>query len=192
MGGDGGSGVSERVVNQLLTEMDGLEGRRNVFVIAATNRPELIDAAMLRPGRLDKLLYVPLPGPEDRASILQAVCRGVCVDREEVDLAAVGRDGRAEGYSGADLAALVHEAGINVLREMRAREEGEEEEEEEEVVKIGKRHFEAAFARVPPSVSARDQKRYLSMRTSLCRARGAAGGGEGGGGGGGGEEGKKE
>ena len=63
-GGDGNS--SERVVNQLLTEMDGLEDRRGVFVIAATNRPDIIDPAMLRPGRLDKLLYVPLPTKEDR------------------------------------------------------------------------------------------------------------------------------
>jgi len=173
--GGGGGGVSERVVNQLLTEMDGLEGRRHVFVIAATNRPELIDPAMLRPGRLDKLLYVPLPGPEDRASILQAVCRGVAIDREEVDLDGVGRDGRAEGYSGADMAALVHEAGINVLREGReGRREGGREGGRRLI--IGRRHFEAAFERVPPSVSVRDQKRYLAMRHNLCRARGAAGG----------------
>lgn len=61
---------SERVVNQLLTEMDGLDERRDVFVIAATNRPDIIDPAMLRPGRLDKLLYVPLPTAEDRLQIL--------------------------------------------------------------------------------------------------------------------------
>ena len=60
--------MSERVVNQLLTELDGLESRRSVFVVAATNRPELIDPAMLRPGRLDKRLHVPLPTPEERAS----------------------------------------------------------------------------------------------------------------------------
>lgn len=58
---DGGFASSCPQVNQLLTEMDGLEARRNVFVVAATNRPELIDPAMLRPGRLDRLLYVPLP-----------------------------------------------------------------------------------------------------------------------------------
>jgi ribosome biogenesis ATPase len=66
-----GSQVSERVVNQLLTEMDGLEGRKQVFVIAATNRPDIIDPAMLRPGRLDKLLYVKLPGPRDRTAIMR-------------------------------------------------------------------------------------------------------------------------
>lgn len=73
---------SERVVNQLLTELDGLDDRRNVFVIAATNRPDIIDPAMLRPGRLDKLLYVPLPTNEDRLQILETVTRRlpVCED----------------------------------------------------------------------------------------------------------------
>lgn len=75
---------SERVVNQLLTEMDGLDERKGVFVIAATNRPDIIDPAMLRPGRLDKLLYVPLPNNDDRHSILNTVCKKVplapCVD----------------------------------------------------------------------------------------------------------------
>lgn len=72
---------SERVVNQLLTEMDGLEERRGVFVIAATNRPDIIDPAMLRPGRLDKLLYVPLPDKNDRHSILQTNCRNVPLEQ---------------------------------------------------------------------------------------------------------------
>jgi ribosome biogenesis ATPase len=63
----GGGGVSERVVNQLLTEMDGLDARRDVFVLAATNRPDIIDPAMLRPGRLEKLVYVPRPAPANRS-----------------------------------------------------------------------------------------------------------------------------
>ena len=100
---------SERVVNQLLTEMDGLEERRGVFVIAATNRPDIIDPAMLRPGRLDKLLYVPLPTKEDRHSILKTVCRKVPI-AEDVDLLKVSHDPHCEGYSGADLSALVREA----------------------------------------------------------------------------------
>lgn len=76
---------SERVVNQLLTEMDGLEERVGVFVIAATNRPDIIDPAMLRPGRLDKLLYVPLPNSEDRLQILRTCCKKVPLS-EDVDL----------------------------------------------------------------------------------------------------------
>jgi SpoVK/Ycf46/Vps4 family AAA+-type ATPase len=62
-------------VNQLLTELDGMESRKNVFVVGATNRPDIIDAAMLRPGRLEKLLYVPLPSPADRLQILRAVTK---------------------------------------------------------------------------------------------------------------------
>ncbi len=85
--------VTERVVNQLLTELDGLEERRNVFVIAATNRPDIIDPAMLRPGRLDKLLYVPLPNEADRLSILETLCKDKPVD-PAVDLKAVAYDQR--------------------------------------------------------------------------------------------------
>ena len=70
-GNDSGNQASERVVNQLLTEMDGLESRAATFVVAATNRPDMIDPAMLRPGRLDKLLYVPLPPPDGRSAILR-------------------------------------------------------------------------------------------------------------------------
>ena len=79
------------MVNQLLTEMDGLEERRGVFVIAATNRPDIIDPAMLRPGRLDKLLYVPLPTKEDRLSILTTVCRSIPI-ASDVDLKKIAYD----------------------------------------------------------------------------------------------------
>jgi ribosome biogenesis ATPase len=96
-GGESSSGVSERVVNQLLTELDGLESRREVFIIAATNRPELIDPAMLRPGRLDKLVYVPLPKPEDRVSILHAITRNVAL-ADDVKIEEIGMDPRCEGY----------------------------------------------------------------------------------------------
>lgn len=63
------------MVNQMLTEMDGLEARKGVFLLAATNRPDIVDPAVLRPGRLDKILYVGLPGPEDRAEILNALTK---------------------------------------------------------------------------------------------------------------------
>ena len=112
---------SERVVNQLLTEMDGLEERRGVFVIAATNRPDIIDPAMLRPGRLDKLLYVPLPSKEDRNQILNTICRKVPLSNE-VDLKKISLDPQCEGYSGADLSALVREAQMNALRNQILRE----------------------------------------------------------------------
>jgi ribosome biogenesis ATPase len=82
--GGEGNHSSERVVNQLLTELDGLEDRTGVFVIAATNRPDIIDPAMLRPGRLDKLLYVPLPSKDDRYSILKTCTKSVPLDQSTV------------------------------------------------------------------------------------------------------------
>lgn len=159
----GGSGVSERVVNQLLTEMDGLESRRNVFVIAATNRPELIDPAMMRPGRLDKLLYVPLPTPNDRVSILKALSTNVQLS-PEVDLVTIGQSARADGYSGADCAALLREAGLAVLK-------GTVGDADPGVLAITPQHFDYAFDHVIPSVSKKDQARYNRMRDRMAHAR---------------------
>jgi len=89
--------VTERVVNQLLTELDGMEDRKNVFVIAATNRPDIIDDAMLRPGRLDKLLYVPIPTESDRASILRALIRKSPL-ADDVVPEEIAADGRCDVY----------------------------------------------------------------------------------------------
>ena len=95
-GMDGGSsGVSERMVNMLLTEMDGLEDRKQVFVIAATNRPDIIDPAMLRPGRLDTLLLVPLPSEEDRLDILRTITKHSPL-AADVDLERIAKDSRCE------------------------------------------------------------------------------------------------
>jgi len=156
----GGGGVSERVVNQLLTELDGLEGRKSVFVVAATNRPELIDPAMLRPGRLDKLLYVPLPTKEERGGILEALANGVELD-QSINLREVAGSDRAEGYSGADLQALLREAGLACLREGG----------DSEGLKIELRHFDRAFEEVAPSVSREDQKEYDAIKERIGRAR---------------------
>lgn len=116
-GGSGsGNAVTDRVVNQLLTELDGMDVRRDVFIIAATNRPDIIDKAMLRPGRLDKLLYVPLPTASDRAAILQTHTRKVPMGAD-VDVHKLAHDPRCEGFSGADLAGLVRESAMESLRE---------------------------------------------------------------------------
>lgn len=165
--------MSERVVNQLLTEMDGLESRQSVFIIAATNRPELIDPAMLRPGRLDKRLYVPLPSREERAAILAAVARKVKMS-PSVDLIKVAFDSRTEGYSGADLSALVREAGLALLRELprpstlsKARQQGILEGPSGPGglnMEIDTRHFEVALHKVKPSVCREDQERYERLR----------------------------
>lgn len=166
-GGSGSSessgGVSERVVNQLLTEMDGVTSRKSVFVIAATNRPELIDPAMLRPGRLDKLLYVPLPTPEDRVAILRAQSKNMKL-HSNVDLQVIGMNPRANGYSGADCTALLREAGLAVLKEDSMATTNPVAVEH---LCIQARHFELAFASVTPSVSKRDQQRYDRIRNSL-------------------------
>lgn len=171
----GGGGVSERVVNQLLTEMDGLESRRSVFVIAATNRPELIDPAMMRPGRLDKLLYVPLPTPDDRASILKALSANVNLS-SDVNVEELAKSKRADGFSGADCAALLREAGLAVLRDhaldrIRRRENNSGGDGDKKPLQITRKHFDYAFDHVMPSVSKADQKKYDKMRDQMARAR---------------------
>ncbi|RHY48282.1 hypothetical protein DYB34_009860 [Aphanomyces astaci] len=158
---DGGNGVSERVVNQLLTEMDGLDARKNVVVIAATNRPDIIDPAMLRPGRLDKLLYVPLPTASDRFHILKTLAAKCSLD-PTLDLEKVAYDSRCDSFSGADLSALVREAGVSVLRESA--------EHSTELIILAK-HFEQAFQTVFPSVSKADQKIFEKMKQNLRKSR---------------------
>lgn len=95
--------------------MDGIDDREGVYIIAATNRPDIIDPALLRPGRLDKILYVPLPDTAGRISILRTLSRKSPVS-SDVDLDKIGRDPRCHGLSGADLAALVREACVLALK----------------------------------------------------------------------------
>ncbi|MFD7653721.1 AAA family ATPase [Actinosynnema sp. NPDC059797] len=108
------SGVSDRVVAALLTELDGVEPLRDVVVLGATNRPELVDPALLRPGRLERLVYVPPPDAEARAEILRASARNTPL-AEDVDLAALAEE--LDGYSAADCAALIREAALTAMRE---------------------------------------------------------------------------
>ncbi|OUM68902.1 hypothetical protein PIROE2DRAFT_68639 [Piromyces sp. E2] len=112
---DTDSTSSARLVNTLLTEMDGLDNRKQVFVIAATNRPELIDSAMVRPGRLDRMLYVDLPTAPERLDILKTITKKTPLD-STIDLEKIANDPRCEGFSGADLASLVREASVTALR----------------------------------------------------------------------------
>jgi transitional endoplasmic reticulum ATPase len=111
MGGD--SRVTERVISQLLTEIDGLVSLENVVVIAATNRPDIIDPAVLRPGRFDRRVYVPPPNFEARRMIL-GIKTGEMPLEDSIDLDAISK--RMDGYSGADIDSLVREAGLNALR----------------------------------------------------------------------------
>lgn len=102
-------------MNQLLTEMDGVDSRDGVYLVGATNRPDIIDPALLRPGRLDKVLYVPLPDLAGRVSILQTLLRNKPLVTF-IDVGELAMDPRCEGFSGADLAALVREACILALK----------------------------------------------------------------------------
>lgn len=86
--GDGG-GAADRVINQILTEMDGMSSKKNVFIIGATNRPDIIDPAILRPGRLDQLIYIPLPDEKSRMSILKANLRKSPISKVTVPLLSI-------------------------------------------------------------------------------------------------------
>jgi transitional endoplasmic reticulum ATPase len=107
-------GTADRVVAALLTELDGVEDLRNVVVVGATNRPDLIDPALLRPGRLERLVYVPPPDATARAAILRASARAVPLD-ETVDMDKLGAD--LEGFSAADCAALIRESALAAMRD---------------------------------------------------------------------------
>ncbi len=118
--GHDSTGVTDRVVNQLLTQMDGAEGLSGVYVLAASSRPDLIDPALLRPGRLDKSLLCGLPTTEDRLDIVKALIKKVKVGDEvlssEEDLLELAR--RTEGFSGADLQALVSNAQLEAIHDV--------------------------------------------------------------------------
>ncbi|KAL4070159.1 P-loop containing nucleoside triphosphate hydrolase protein [Scleroderma yunnanense] len=110
--GHDSTGVTDRVVNQLLTEMDGVEGLDGVFVLAATSRPDLIDSALLRPGRLDKSILCDMPDEEGRREILRAASRKVTLD-PSVDFGEIAKV--TAGFSGADLQALIYNAHLQVV-----------------------------------------------------------------------------
>lgn len=164
------SGASVRVVNQLLTEMDGLEARKEVFIMAATNRPDILDPAILRPGRLDKTLYVGLPTASDRCAILQTLTKcGTQPPLEgDVDLEAIASDQRCGCFTGADLSALVREASINALRQQLSTSPPDGPVSGSSTgIQVSRQHFEAALQKVRPSVSAQDQIMYEALRFSL-------------------------
>ncbi|KJE00988.1 peroxin-1 [Cryptococcus gattii NT-10] len=126
--GHDSTGVTDRVVNQLLTEMDGAQGLSGVYVLAATSRPDLIDPALLRPGRLDKSIICDMPSTSDRLEIMKAVVKkGKLELGEDVDLEMVARE--SEGFSGADLQALVYNAHLEVVHAAIEDEERRKEEE---------------------------------------------------------------
>jgi len=111
--GDAG-GAADRVLNQLLTEMDGMTAKKTVFIIGATNRPDIIDPALLRPGRLDQLIYIPLPDRSSRLQIFKACLRKSPISKD-VDLAALAS--YTHGFSGADITEICQRACKYAIRE---------------------------------------------------------------------------
>ncbi len=148
------SGVTDRIVNQLLTELDGIEPLRRVVVIAATNRPDIVDPALLRPGRFDRLIYVPPPDFKARLEIFKVHTRKMPL-ADDVNLEELAK--MTEGYTGADIAAVCREAAIIALRE------------EFKVRPVQMKHFLKALKVVPPSLTKEDIERYEKMARELKR-----------------------
>ncbi len=144
--------VTERVVNQLLNEMDGLEELKGVVVIGATNRPDIIDPALLRPGRFDELIMVPVPELESRKKIFEVHLQKVPL-AEDVNIPELV--GRTEQYTGADIAALVRKAGRMALRE------------DMQSQKVSQKHFLAALEEIGPSVTPDTMKYYAKLGGEL-------------------------
>jgi len=188
--GDAG-GAADRVINQILTEMDGVGAKKNVFIIGATNRPDIIDTAIMRPGRLDQLVYIPLPDLKSRIAIFKAVLRKSPVARD-IDLNFLGE--HTKGFSGADITEICQRACKNAIREAIQREiekkvstveggenlapmetESKAETDEDPVPEITRAHFEEAMKFARRSVSDKDIQRYEMFAQTLHQSRGLGG-----------------
>jgi ribosome biogenesis ATPase len=156
---------SSRLVNTLLTEMDGMTGRKQVFVIAATNRPDMIDPAMLRPGRLDKALYVDLPNEPERREILKTLTRKTPL-ADDVDLGVVAAHPSCAGMSGADLSSLVREAAVTSLRAAYYSDKAAPTEK----LLVSHDNFVTAFSKVGASVNKKDRRRYELLKVKFGSA----------------------
>eukprot|EP01025_Chloroclados_australasicus_P022377 TRINITY_DN230_c2_g1_i1.p1 TRINITY_DN230_c2_g1~~TRINITY_DN230_c2_g1_i1.p1 ORF type:complete len:805 (-),score=122.23 TRINITY_DN230_c2_g1_i1:276-2690(-) len=176
--GDAG-GAADRVLNQLLTEMDGMNSKKTVFIIGATNRPDIIDPALLRPGRLDQLIYIPLPDDDSRRNIFKAVLRKSPV-APDVDIDVLVK--YSNGFSGADITEICQRACKYAIREniekdierarMRGPDAMEDDDEVDLVPCITRAHFEEAMKYARRSVSDADIRRYQAFAQTLQQSRG--------------------
>lgn len=175
MGSGGGSEAADRVINQILTEIDGIGAKKNVFVIGATNRPDILDPAITRPGRLDQLVYIPLPDFESRKKIFEANLRKSPVAKD-VDISLLAN--ATEGFSGADITEICQRAAKNAIRDAVAADRdrakkivsGElsaSDEHFDPVPVIRTDHFEEAVARSRRSVSDSDLQYYEQFHSML-------------------------
>ena len=145
-GNGGDDGVTERVISQMLTEMDGLESLNNVVVIAATNRPDIMDPALLRPGRFDKSIYIGAPDEESRRAIFGIHTKNRPM-AEDVDLRELAKD--TEGCTGADIAAICNEAVMNAVRRLIAKG-GQPTDEDIQGCKVERQDFDSALDKFGP------------------------------------------
>jgi transitional endoplasmic reticulum ATPase len=162
-GSEGDSHVTERVISQMLTELDGLEDLKGVVVIGATNRPDIIDEALLRPGRFDRILEVPVPDKESRREILKIHTSKKPLDYDTVNIDKLVE--LTEGYTGADIAAMVNAAAMSAIKEhmmtsvnnendikeetgAKTREYIKEKEQQKPKLKISMNHFELALQKI--------------------------------------------
>jgi len=151
------SGVTERVVNQLLTEMDGLQELNDVVIIAATNRPDIIDTALMRPGRFDRIILVPVPERKSRKQIFSVHTKGMPLAKD-VDMAELVE--KTEGYVGADIEAVCREAAMLALRD------------DIKAATISMKYFRLALDKVKPSVDKDIEQGYKDLESTFRQARG--------------------
>jgi transitional endoplasmic reticulum ATPase len=150
-----GTKVTERVLNQLLAEMDGIEDLSNVIVIGATNRPDMLDSALMRPGRFDRIVYVNTPDKDGRLEILKIHTKNMPLDKD-VNLSAIAEE--TQGYTGADLQSLVREAAMLALRENK------------QAKSVKPKNFEKAMEKIAPSVTSSDINKYKKIEQQYLRS----------------------
>lgn len=166
-GASSDSHVTERVVSQLLTELDGLEELKDVVVIGATNRPDLVDVALLRPGRLDRLVYIPPPNASSRAQIFAIHLRGKPL-ADDVDIEQLAKE--TEGYVGADIEAICREAAMLALRDfIRPQMTPEQVKEGAPTIRVTKGHLYAAINRIKPTASRDMLHQYEKIATEFAK-----------------------
>jgi len=164
----GDSNVTERVISQFLTEMDGLEELRNVVIIAATNRPDIVDPALLRPGRFDRMLLVPPPDLEARKQIFRIHTKKTPL-AEDVKLDDLAR--KTEGYTGADIASICNTAVMLSIKEHIGKaKDPEDAKKRAKGLKVAKRHFDEAMQKVKP-ISSQELRMYERFSQQFSDAK---------------------
>ncbi len=163
----GDSHVTERVISQFLTELDGLEELRNVVIIAATNRPDIIDSALLRPGRFDRLLYVPPPDLEARKQIFKIRTKKTPLE-EDVKLDELAK--MTEGYTGADIANVCNTAMMSALRELISKaKDAQDAKKKAKALKVSRKDFEEALQKIKP-ISGQELRMYERFSQQFSEA----------------------